>query len=455
MPDKSHRRKASVLAAVVLLMGLCVRSAMGYALEGPSWQGATTSFDYAIPSSGGFNWGSALQQAMGDWNSVTSFTYVPVNQFADPCNDSAPNGAAFGSTDCGQAFGSGVLAITSYSYDPSSNQFIHAGIVFNSNVNFSIYSGPELDSPTDFRRVAVHELGHALGMAHENNSSIPAIMAPTVSNIETPTADDIAGVDALYGSTPNPVSLVSAVLPSSRSVQVGKAATAFATIINTGTQTATGCSIARSTSIPANFSYQATNSATNAPTGSPNQPTNIPPNSAQSFVFAVTPTGTFNPTDVAFNMSCSNSSAPAPTTTGLNTLLLSSSSTPTPDIVTLTATVRGDGYVHISGGSGAFAVATSNVSVSGTLTASADTGTASLPVTLNVCQTNPSTGACLSPPQSQVQVTIGANQTPTFAVFVSTQSTIANDPANNRIFIRFRDAGGNTRGSSSVAVTTG
>jgi hypothetical protein len=42
----------------------------------------------------------------------------------------------------------------------------------------------------------------------------------------------------------NPSPLLVAVLPTSRSVQVGTPATAFATIINTGTSTATGCQIA-------------------------------------------------------------------------------------------------------------------------------------------------------------------------------------------------------------------
>jgi hypothetical protein len=36
-------------------------------------------------------------------------------------------------------------------------------------------------------------------MAHENNSSIPAIMAPTISNIEKPQTDDIRGTRAMYG----------------------------------------------------------------------------------------------------------------------------------------------------------------------------------------------------------------------------------------------------------------
>jgi hypothetical protein len=248
---------------------------------------------------------------------------------------------------------------------------------------------------------------------------------------------------------------VSAILPSSRSVQTNVTATAFVTLANAGNQTATGCTIALANQPSAIFSYQTTN-ASNAPTGAPNQPVDIPPWTPQSFMISVASGAAIDPTNLVFNMSCTNAAA-APTTVGLNTLLFSASTTPTPDVVTLTATATSDGYVHLSpaNGTGAFAVATVNVGVSGTLVGSVDTGSASLPVTVNLCQTNPRTGACLSSIGPTVNVTIGPNETPTFAVFVSSQGAIAADPANKRIFVRFKDqATGATRGSSSVAVTT-
>ena len=59
---------------------------------------------------------------------------------------------------------------------------------------------------------------------------------------------------------------MAAVLPGSRSVQVGATATAFATIINVGSVTATACSLSLLTSLPVTFAYQTTDPA--APTKS-------------------------------------------------------------------------------------------------------------------------------------------------------------------------------------------
>ena len=100
-------------------------------------------------------------------------------------------------------------------------------------------------------------------------------------------------------------------------------------------------------------------------------------------------------------------------------------------------------------------MATVNVGASGPITVSADTGNATLPVSLSVCQTIPATGECIGgPPGPTVTTQINAGQTPTFAIFVTGTGNVPFDPANNRIFVRFKDLGGVTRGATSVAVRT-
>ena len=249
--------------------------------------------------------------------------------------------------------------------------------------------------------------------------------------------------------------LVAAVLPSSRSVEVGNTATAFATIINSGSTTASGCAIVPVTSVPASFVYQTTNPATNALTGSPNTPVSIAAGAAQSFVIALTPNAPVVPTEVALGFDCAGVNA-ATSNTGLNTLLLSGSATPVPDIVALAATAQNDGILHITGtsGSNAFAVATVNVGASASITATASTGAATLPLAISLCQTNPMSGQCISSIGPSVTTTINANATPTFAIFATASASVPFVPQTNRIFVAFSDASGTVRGSTSVAVQT-
>ena len=103
-----------------------------------------------------------------------------------------------------------------------------------------------------------------------------------------------------------PSPLAAAVLPGNRSVQVGTTATAFATIINGGSATATACGLSLVTSMPATFSFQTTNPATNQVTGFPNTPVNIAAGAAQTYVFALTPSATIAPTDVQLDFDCTN-----------------------------------------------------------------------------------------------------------------------------------------------------
>ena len=235
--------------------------------------------------------------------------------------------------------------------------------------------------------------------------------------------------------------IAAAVLPSSRSVQVGT--------------TATACGLSLLTSIPATFSYQSTDPATNQVTGAPNTPVDIPAGAARSFIFSLTPTATITLTTVQFNFDCANTN-PAAITIGVNTMLFSASTTPVPDIIALVATLNNDGIVNIPGntGIGVFAVATVNVGASGNITASANTGGVTLPVNLSICQTNAATGACSAPATGSVTTTMNANTTSTFGVFVQGTGNVPFDPATNRIFVEFKDTSAVTRGSTSVAVRT-
>jgi streptogramin lyase len=309
------------------------------------------------------------------------------------------------------------------------------------------------------------------GQANANIGQITTAGAITETTLPQPSSSGTFGVavgpdgalwfTAVNGNTVGRIGLseqtsplVAAVLPASRSVEVGNTATAFATIINSGNTAASLCTIALTTQLPATFLYQTTNPQTNALTGSPNTPVNIAAGASQSFVIAFTPSAAFSPTNTVLGFDCSNI-AGAPSVAGINTLELSASATPVPDIVALAAS--GDpGFVDIPGatGSGAFAVATVNLGSDATITAAANTGTANLPVTLTICQTNPQSGACLAAPAPSATTDIQPNATPTFGIFVTGSAAVANSPGVNRVFVTFTDSGGTLRGETSVAVRT-
>jgi YVTN family beta-propeller protein len=262
-------------------------------------------------------------------------------------------------------------------------------------------------------------------------------------------------VTASFVVTSANLTLVAAVLPTSRSVEIGTPGTAFATMINAGPADAATCTIAPATGIPASFVFQTTDPITNQLTGTANTPADIAAGQAGTFVIALTPTAAFAPTNVAFTFTCANAPSPAASIIGVDTLNLSASATPVPDIVALAASAD-PGYVDIPGatGTGVFAVATVNLGIDATIAVTANTGMANLPITLTLCQTAPTGVICLAPPAGTVTLDIPPNATPTFGVFVAGNAFVANMPAVNRVFVTFTDSGGVLRGETSVAVRT-
>jgi len=264
--------------------------------------------------------------------------------------------------------------------------------------------------------------------------------------------------------------VVSAVLPVTRSVQNGNAATAFATVINPAANgtTATGCGLRLAGASASQFSYQTTDGA-NALTGTANTPVDIPSGGAQNFVFSVTSADTwadngrsprssdFDETDLFIEAYCSNRRS-AEYTLGLNSLTFSSSATAPADVIALAATAGNTGRVEVptTGNQvGVFSVAVTNVGEAAVINVSADTGGRALNIqNIEVCQTNPTTGACTTTRAPVTSLTLNNNATATFGIFVrGNGSAIDNDPARNRVFVRFTDVGGE-RGATSVAVRT-
>jgi YVTN family beta-propeller protein len=256
---------------------------------------------------------------------------------------------------------------------------------------------------------------------------------------------------------PPPAALLSAVLPDSRSVEIGRPATIFATLSNATSGALDNCQIGLTSAAPAGLSltYQTTDPATNALTGHPDTPVAIAAAAAQSFLLTFTSDAAFDQPGLPLAYRC-DAVAEANSTLGLNTVDLLFSQTLVPDLIALAATATPGVLTvpFIAPGPASFAVATANVGAAGTLTVTADTGSAALPLDVAICRSNPKTAACLSPAATTISVDFAAGETASFSCFVTATAAIPFDPAQSRLFIRFEDGGGIAHGSTSVAVET-
>ena len=272
-----------------------------------------------------------------------------------------------------------------------------------------------------------------------------------------PTVAD-SGANALLQVVFSPSPLVSAILPGSRSVQVGTPATVFATIINGGRNNLGGCQplLTPSAAGAVALDYQTTDPATNKVTGTANAPATLAAGASQSFVLAFKATAPFSAGALPLVYQCSGVTQ-APNTPGVNTIDLLFSAIPVPDIIAQSATLSHDGIVTVplsQNQGSAFAVATSNVGIAAPIVVSADTGGATLPLTAQVCQSNPANAQCLQPPAQSIQVNFPAGATSTFSIFVRASAPVDFVPETSRIFARFNGTDGMSHGSTSVAVRT-
>lgn len=261
----------------------------------------------------------------------------------------------------------------------------------------------------------------------------------------------------VFGGTsiPGPT-ILAAVAPSARATTMNSPVTAFATVLNAGAGAATGCHVVKSALSVATLSYRTMNGNQFGP---PDTPADIPANGRQDFLLIFDAAQAMQ-SNLALIFDCTNAPS-APSVPGVNTFLFTVA-TPSPaDIISVIATPSGDGILNVPvSGTGSASLAAQNIGSPRALQARLATSAigapgAILPVTITMCRTDPSNGACLAPPGgTPVDFLLQTNAVATFAVFLTYDGTaIPFDPASKRLFVHFYQ-GSTPVGSSSVAVRT-
>jgi len=178
-------------------------------IDGKKWP--TGEIEFYVKMNGtaasGSAWNAAFAAAMNDWTTQTSFNFILREEYRDPCDRDGLNSVDFRNDLCGSAFGNNTLAVTLAKFEAAilgEPIIVETDIVIDKNNELDVYDGRLIRfgmKSLDFRRIALHELGHAIGLEHESDNA--AIMAPSIGNLDRLQADDIAGAEKLYDGAIN------------------------------------------------------------------------------------------------------------------------------------------------------------------------------------------------------------------------------------------------------------
>ena len=199
--------RRTILLSLVLLAAAGV-VAQSYWLNGVAWPSGTVPIQIELGASpalidGCADWSCSAAGAISRWNLFMGRVQLKAVERSTQIKGelNGRNDMFFATDMYGKAFGQDTLALTTWWF--RDDKLMEADIGFNQAKKWDSYRGTTRPGAVyDLRRVALHELGHVLGLGHPNDhgQTVVAMMNGTIGNLDSLTVDDIAGIQAIYGA---------------------------------------------------------------------------------------------------------------------------------------------------------------------------------------------------------------------------------------------------------------